>query len=306
MSKAVFAFFLFVCSFQLLFAELPAKFPVEAGFKTMDKTPNTEEYSVPFFSTLFYQFGLNTLHSFTYNYGVPYLLAGLGTYYMVHSGIDWEWNRIALNHHALAYAGTPFGAMGFIAPVAVPLGLYFYGKNRNNAEYQIVGLAIGQAAIQGVLISSSIKAFTGRRSPGIFEAIITGDVDNNDYSGDFAFGFMERGVFSGWPSSHTTVAFAMAVTLAELYPSNTALKIGAYSYAALIGFGMSLFAHWASESVAGALIGFSIGKSVGRSYKQLLDKRSAPGSIDDMPGFKLTEHVSFSFLPSFTGLNIRY
>jgi hypothetical protein len=37
---------------------------------------------------------------------------------------------------------------------------------------------------------------------------------------------------------------------------------------------MSLFGHWASESFAGALMGYAIGKSVGRSFNGLLGKEA--------------------------------
>ncbi|MDR0599731.1 MAG: phosphatase PAP2 family protein [Treponema sp.] len=272
-------------------------------------TPGDDRNNVPF-STLFYKLGTNTLNSFTYGYGVPYLLAGLGTYYFVHSGLDWEWSTIAVEHKALAFSGTPFGALGFILPAAMPLGLYLYGRSGQRADLQITGLALGQAAILGVVISSSIKAFTGRRDPGI----INNERDSADFSGDFAFGFMERGVFSGWPSSHTAVIFAMAVTLAELYPKNTGLKIAAYSYAALTGIGMSLFAHWASDAVAGALVGYAIGKSVGKSYRELLDRNGglnssgnpASNGANTMPGFEVTERVSVTILPRYVGISVRY
>jgi hypothetical protein len=98
--------------------------------------------------------------------------------------------------------------------------------------------------------------------------------DTEDYSNDWAFGFMERGVMSGWPSSHTMVAFAMATTLAEMYPDNQWLKIGAFTYAGCVGVGVSLFSHWSSEVFAGALIGYAIGKSVGHSFNQLLDENN--------------------------------
>jgi hypothetical protein len=173
---------------------------------------------------------------------------------------------------------------------------------------------MGQAAILGVLISSSIKAFTGRRDPGIMSGIISGERDSEDFSGDFAFGFMERGVFSGWPSSHTAVIFAMAVTLAELYPKNTGLKAAAYSFATLTGVGMSLFTHWASDAFAGALIGIAIGKSVGKSYKEMLDVHSnlndsetnSSSGMSNMPGFNLTDNLSFYIYPNSVGINICY
>jgi membrane-associated phospholipid phosphatase len=312
MNKIVVVFILCFCSFQLVFAEADS----ETSGENITLPNKTD--TIPF-STLFYQFGANTLHSFTYNYGVNYLLSGLGTYYMVHSGLDWKWNRLAYNNVGLAYAGAPFGIIGFAVPVAIPLWMYFYGKSRKNPEYQITGLALGQAAILGLLVSSSIKTFTGRRppgilDPGILDGVINGRTDSENYSADFAFGFMNRGVFDGWPSGHTAVAFAMATALVELYPNNLALRIGAYSYATLIGVGMSLFAHWASDSIAGALVGYSIGKSVGRSYKKLLNRSGAydssggniSGSASTLPGLNITENLSVYFYPNDVGVCVRY
>jgi membrane-associated phospholipid phosphatase len=223
-------------------------------------------------SKLFYKMGGNALHSVTYNYGANYAVAALGTYGLVKSGIDWKWNRMAYNNEWLAWSGTPFGALGYVIPVAAPVGLYVYGRKHDDVKLQITGLALGQSAILALGISSTIKAFTGRREPGIMEHHIYPDRpgDVNDYSGDWAFGFMKRGIFSGWPSSHTIVAFALATTLAELYPDNTWLKVGAFAYAGCTGLGMSLFGHWVSESFAGALMGYAIGKSVGRSFNGLL------------------------------------
>jgi hypothetical protein len=62
---------------------------------------------------------------------------------------------------------------------------------------------------------------------------MNGGRDSSDFSGDFAFGFMERGIFSGWPGNYTNVIFAVAAAPAELYPKNLGVKTAVYSYAAL-------------------------------------------------------------------------
>ncbi|GHT56168.1 hypothetical protein AGMMS49982_22820 [Bacteroidia bacterium] len=228
-------------------------------------------------SKVFYKLGPNVVHSFTYNYGLNYAAAALGTYGLVQSGIDWQWNRLAHNNEWMAYAGTPFGAMGYLVPVAAPVGAYFYGRKHDDMKLQVTGLALAQSAMLGVGISFSIKAFTGRRAPNILEHHIYPSrySGTEDYSRDWAFGFMERGVFSGWPSSHTIVAFAMATTLAELYPDDVWVKRGAFIYAGCVGLGVSSFSHWLSEAFAGALMGYAIGKSVGGSFNQLLNGSNA-------------------------------
>jgi membrane-associated phospholipid phosphatase len=220
---------------------------------------------IPFYKA-FYKMGNNAIGSFEYNYGLNYGLGSVGTYGIIKSGIDWKWNRFAKNNKSVSNTGMFSAILGGIVPLALPLGMYFNGRSKDDLRLQATGLALGQSAILALGISSGIKVFTGRKPPGILDPTS----ENSDYSADFDFGFLRRGAFNGWPSSHTTVAFAMASTLCEMYPDNTALKIGAYTYATAIGLGVSVSIHWFSDAFAGALIGYAIGKSVGRSFNQLL------------------------------------
>jgi membrane-associated phospholipid phosphatase len=239
-----------------------------------------EKEIMPFFSTLFHQAGPNILHSFTDNYGINFALGAAATYGAVKSGVDWKWNRMAYDHLELAYSGLSAGIIGFVLPVAVPLGLYLYGRGRGEAEPQITGLALGQAGLLAVGITTTFKAFTSRSPPGILDNFrARSDERTDDYSGDFRFGFLRRNPFGGWPSSHTAVAFAMAAVLGELYPERTALVVGSYLYAGYIGLGMSLFGHWLSDVFAGALLGYAIGKSVGRSFTELSGGKAEPFSF---------------------------
>jgi hypothetical protein len=56
----------------------------------------------------------------------------------------------------------------------------------------------------------------------------------------FRFGFLRGGVFWGWPSSHTTIAFAMAVTILMLFPKQKWVGYMAITYALYIGLGVSM------------------------------------------------------------------
>jgi membrane-associated phospholipid phosphatase len=71
------------------------------------------------------------------------------------------------------------------------------------------------------------------------------------------------------------------------------LKICVYSYAALIGFGVTLDVHWVSEAVAGALIGYAAGKTAGKSFRQLLQ------------GNENKDNFSFYFTHNTIGVIIR-
>jgi membrane-associated phospholipid phosphatase len=223
-------------------------------------------------SELFYRIGWNTLDSFKANYGLNYILAGAGTFIMVKTGIDWNWNIFAYSRRGLAVgAGFSLLIIGILVPVGASLGCFLYGRRKGDMKLKYAGLAMGQAALIGMLMTSAMKAFTGRPSPGLI-----GDKRyDGDFSGEFAFGFMERGISRGWPSGHTATAFAMAAALAQMYPKNRLLKIAAYLYAVIMGAGMSISAHWASDCVAGALIGCAIGKSVGASYRRMAFKALA-------------------------------
>lgn len=219
---------------------------------------------VPFYK-VFYKADKNFLGSFTVNYGLNYALAGACTYGIVKSGIDWNWYHFSNENNWISNAGFVSVSGGGLVPLVLPLGLYLYGRTNDNPGLQVTGLELGQAAILGLAISSGIKVFTGRMPPDFPEK-------TKDYSGDFRFGFLRGGAFEGWPSSHTTIAFAMATILSELYPDNTTLKICSFAYASLIGLGVSTNIHWFSDAVAGAFIGYAIGKSVGSSFNDLLNK----------------------------------
>jgi membrane-associated phospholipid phosphatase len=213
----------------------------------------------------------NAVASFEYNYGMNYVVAGAATYGIVKSGFDWSWYRNAQEHSWISNAGFVAVGVGPLASVAVPLGLYLCGRSNEDAKLQMTGLALGQAAILAAVISSTFKAFTGRVPPDQ-------DKNLNDYSGEFRFGFLRGGVYEGWPSSHTTTAFAMAVTLIKLYPDNGTIRIGGLTYASLIGLGVSMNIHWFSDAVAGALIGWAIGESVGDGFGNLMRRSSVEQS----------------------------
>jgi len=86
-------------------------------------------------------------------------------------------------------------------------------------------------------------------------------------SQNFQFGFLRNGIFWGWPSSHTTIAFAMSFALFYMFPKNKFIKYFSVIYAFYIGIGVSLSIHWFSDFIAGAIIGTLIGISVVKLYK---------------------------------------
>jgi membrane-associated phospholipid phosphatase len=141
--------------------------------------------------------------------------------------------------------------------------LYWYGAARSKPKIQIKAAILAQAGILGWIISSVYKAFTGRIQPEFLTYTSLEDISRN-----FNFGFWEHGIFWGWPSSHTSVAFAMSVALIMLYPRNKVLAVLALAYAFFIGVGVSVSVHWFSDFVAGAIIGTIVGLAVTHPAKQ--------------------------------------
>jgi membrane-associated phospholipid phosphatase len=250
-----------------------------------------EEKSTAKYYHLFYNIDDHFINSFTDNYGFYHLTAIAGSYGMVYSSFDWEVHEFARKNQWIPRAGFTSVYVGGIVPLIVPAGLFVYGKFFEDNDVVVSSLALGQSIILSYIIVSGLKAVTGRKGPDIL-----GEKDNptENYSKDFKFGFFERGVFDGWPSGHTTTAFAMAFTLIELFPENTTLSTLSVIYASLIGLGISVNIHWFSDFYAGALMGYTIGKSVGTGFRKLLD-----ANVDE-------HNLSFSILPGYVSVQYRF
>jgi membrane-associated phospholipid phosphatase len=151
-------------------------------------------------------------------------------------------------------------------PVLGSLTILVIGEASRNRRLIATAWALGQAALLAYLITSCYKAITGRRPPP-FSGHAPNVAPLADSSHGFQFGFLKGGIFWGWPSGHTTVAFSMALCLIMLYPKNKLIVFSALFYAFYIGLGVSVTIHWLSEFVAGAIIGSVIGLTVGRSYR---------------------------------------
>jgi len=207
---------------------------------------------------------INSGETFIYNYGLNSVLMATGTYALVQTGADWKWRQFSYNHESVANAGMPAVMTGGLAPIIVPLSLYGAGRYQENLKLQTAGVAVAQASIISTVLTTGIKAFTSRQEPHI-----RGDdrrSGEEDFSDDFKFGFFERVPFDGWPSGHTSAAWAMAATLTEFYPDNIPLAIGLYGYAVYMGLGVSTTIHWLSDGFAGALFGYAVGKTVARHF----------------------------------------
>lgn len=209
-----------------------------------------------FFSTLL----RNLLGCFRGRMLLWHLAAILLTAALVLSGLDWRYfaaTRAAV-FHEFAWPAVRWGTR---LPVLVPAMFLLLGYLARSKELLRFGAAEAQAVMLGSLISSTYKAFTGRVHP-LHEM-------GPDISRNFRFGFWRGGVFWGWPSSHTTIAFAMGVTIFMLLPKQRWAGWLAVAYALYVGLAVSVTIHWLSDFVAGAILGSVIGVVVGTTFSHM-------------------------------------
>ncbi len=206
-----------------------------------------------FFSTLL----RNLIGCFRGRMLIWHLLAIFLTAALVVSGFDWQYFR-ATRSPVLRSWLFPAVPIGGLLPILLPLTLLVLGGMFRSAQTRLTAWAIGQAEVIGGVIAAGYKALTGRAHPSHGVGV--------DLSRAFKFGWFRGGVFWGWPSSHTTIAFAMATAVFRLFPQQPLLGYLALSYAFYIGFGVSTTIHWFSDFVAGALVGTVVGLVVGSSF----------------------------------------
>jgi membrane-associated phospholipid phosphatase len=190
---------------------------------------------------------------------VWHLVAILLTVIFVMSGLDWRYFLATRNPELRSWM-FPAVVAGMFLPIYLPLTLLAVGYVTRNAKIILTGWAVAQAEIIGALIVAAYKAVTGRAHPTHNAGA--------DMSHVFHFGFLRGGVFWGWPSSHTTIAFAMALTVFTLYPKQRWLGLLAIFYAFYIGIGVSITIHWFSDFVAGAIVGSVTGTVVGKNFRE--------------------------------------
>ena len=185
------------------------------------------------------------------------------TYILVTSGFDWLYFK-STRSSALDTFLFPAVILGGLVPLTTPFITLAVSKYKKNYKISNTAYALGQSAILGLFISDFYKAFTGRVPPP--EIFNHGTIV--DVSRVFQFGFWRGGIFWGWPSTHTTIAFAMAAALAMLYSKNKLVGYLAMLYAFYVGIGVSMTIHWFSDFAAGAIIGAVIGIVIGKSFRE--------------------------------------
>jgi len=219
-----------------------------------------------FFLTLWRNF----LGCFRGRMALWHMAAILLTAVLVVPGLDWQYFA-ATRGAEFRQLAWPAVRIGSRLPVLLPVLLLVLGYVSRKVKFYWFAGAVVQAVILGSFISSAYKAFTGRVHP-LHE--LGADISHN-----FRFGFWRGGVFWGWPSSHTTIAFAMGVTIFMMLPKQRWAGVLAVIYSLYVGLGVSVTIHWLSDFVAGAIIGSVIGVVVGRAfYRRGIEQEQTEGT----------------------------
>jgi membrane-associated phospholipid phosphatase len=180
-----------------------------------------------------------------------HLLAITLTFVLVISGFDWYYFLHTRSPELRAIL-FPAVILGAFVPILLPLAFLGIGYCRKNAATIRAGWILVQSQIIALMVSFIYKAFTGRMPPHLADV-------GTDISRMFRFGFMRGGVFWGWPSSHTSLAFATAFTLIVLFPRSKTILALMLAYAFYVGIGVSTTIHWFSEFAAGGIFGTLVG-----------------------------------------------
>ncbi len=142
--------------------------------------------------------------------------------------------------------------------VVVVAGFYLVGSlAENETAVTVAQDSLTASIIASGLITPAIKIATGRSRP--YE-----NVGTNDFN---SLGAASPN--SSFPSGHTTEAFALASVISSHYEA-TWVKVTAYTVAGLVGVARTYHdAHFASDVLAGAIIGNWVGLSVVSHHQQV-------------------------------------
>ena len=136
------------------------------------------------------------------------------------------------------------GAAYTLIPIAG--AFYVSGFLAKSPKLRGTGLLGGEALADALAVSEVFKVAAGRQRP------LQGDGSGRFFRGGGSF-----------PSGHAIESFALASVIAHRYRHNKAVVIVAYGIAALVG--ASRFSgqeHFASDIVAGGVMGWFIGRHV--------------------------------------------
>ncbi len=197
---------------------------------------------------------------------------------------------------------TNLGAQFEIIPLAAiaTTGFIF-----DNEKLRTTTALAFQSYATATLWSTLFKELSGRNRPANFDP--NSPLNSSDFHGPFyKLPYSDN---SSFPSGHTTLAFAAATVYAKEYKDIPLVPVISYSIATLIGFSrITENRHWATDVIAGGLLGFACGTQVVNNYhryarlkrhESLKDRRDSKGTISFTIGSSATAVVQPGFVYTF-------
>lgn len=218
--------------------------------------------------------GTNALGMFSGSKWILHLTAAAGTALIVLTGLDTQAHNFFVRNTFWDRFSRPSVGIGTNFPIYLGVGALGAGLIGGSSGLVSAGGAVLQASLLALCFTTTLKALTGR--PGPDSGVI---YENDDASRTWRFGILRGGVFHGWPSGHMLANTAAVTSLLAFYPHSTWLKVLGGAYLGYLWIGVASHhgsaMHWFSDTVAGILMGYAIGSTVGRDFRERWDKKNA-------------------------------
>ncbi|MFD2999600.1 phosphatase PAP2 family protein [Pontibacter toksunensis] len=144
--------------------------------------------------------------------------------------------------------GKP-GNLAHFAGAAALAGILFKDPKLQKAGFASLGSIMATA-----VVTNTLKQALQRHRP-------SSATENHHFDG------LAEGKNTSLPSAHTATAFAMATSVATVYKDSKWVPPLAYGTATLVGLSrIHDNAHWATDVLAGAAVGYLTSKSINRLY----------------------------------------
>ena len=183
-----------------------------------------------------------------YTADTNWLKAGaLGTgLVLVSSMLDKSADRFAINHAQSSWLKTGNNIGNVVLPLAAFTGAAAAALDSSDPVRSRTGYAAMEAGGTALLLGTGMKYVVGRARP-------TSGLGNSHFN---LFGGSAKDGTDGFPSGHTIIVWSLLTPFAEEYKAPWLYGAAAITNLARVGSRN----HWASDTVAGSLLGYGIGK----------------------------------------------
>ena len=177
-----------------------------------------------------------------------------------------------------------FGIAGMFA---VPAFAWAVGETTGNRREQETGLLTGEAVLDSLVVDEGLKVLTSRNRPML-----------NDGKGDFFNGITKTSLNSSFPSNHAILSWTIASVIAHEYPGPLT-QVLVYGGASAISIArVTGRQHFPGDVVAGAAMGWLIGRQVYRSRTTFNDNELYGNFVRDSEGKVVSQASTYVPLDS--------